>query len=206
MNTGNRRIVQPTHQRSDTTTQNPRIPRSPLPVLPKPPANMGTTLSVTTVDVQSSPWYKGRKGSTWAVDKRPTNDIGIDDLVRLRIGALETGIGRISTIAELSRHWVTFLIMGNHGQFGLRTPSAWARLNDFARYTHENHYFLLDRAPPHSAFDGDPLFQDDTKNPYNRAPKRDTAMAARMALITNSHTRAGERMRHNWKEPGRGPE
>lgn len=134
------------------------------------------------------------------VERQPEGAIGVSDIVQLRTDAQVSGTGRISTITDLSRHWVTFHIAGGQSRVGIRVPVAWARLDPLARYTHTSQYKLLDDAPPHPSLHDTPRIWHPTVSPYISADDGgDKELEERIAKITNMHARAGERMRQTWK-------
>ncbi|KAH9838267.1 uncharacterized protein C8Q71DRAFT_856231 [Rhodofomes roseus] len=159
----------------------------PLPPFSLPPTNE------TTIDVRILPLPivgKGiGRGLTWTLDKRPAEQLRKGMSVRFCTDVQMSGLGRLSAIADLRRHWVTFLVSGADQPCNLRVPIPWASLGDLEGYTHQHHYFNLAKLPPpHPSFAQRPAFQNEDENPYefDIEDEEIPSLSNRIANITNA--------------------
>ncbi|KAH9839783.1 uncharacterized protein C8Q71DRAFT_855094 [Rhodofomes roseus] len=156
----------------------------PLPSLPLPPA-LETAVSVTVLPL---PTVGNGRGLTWTVDDRPAEQLQKGKRITMRTDTQTSGIGRLSAISDLRRHWVTFTVAGATQPFNLRVPIPWASLEDLESYTHQHHYFDLPNLPPPHRFYADrPAFLDDKENPYEFDINEDDipSLTNRLDSITN---------------------
>ncbi|TFY67455.1 hypothetical protein EVJ58_g1601 [Rhodofomes roseus] len=128
------------------------------------------------------------KGLTWIVQSRPEIQLGKRQHVVLKTNAQRSGVGRLTSVADLRRHWVIFTVSGAPHSCNLRVPIPWAALDDLEGFTHSKFYFTLPALPrPHAEFSS-PIFTSDEENPYEfelgeRAESRSERLIAR---ITNA--------------------
>ena len=139
----------------------------PLPQLAKPPRDSQNILTITTIQVYDKPWYRGGAGTQWITAMKPSKPVGEGDIVRLEANLdRRTGVGRISHVTSLDKHWVTFRIAGAVPKSNIRVPLPWARLHARVAATHARNYLTLENIPPHSAFRDDAQFRNPHINPY----------------------------------------
>ncbi|KZT65941.1 hypothetical protein DAEQUDRAFT_490610 [Daedalea quercina L-15889] len=161
----------------------------PLPLFhPSPDAR-----DIIQATVLARPRYGRGRGLTWTVNEAPEEPLQKGRYVILRTETEATGIGRISVVTDLRRHWVTFAIAGATLPCNIRVPIPWAVLDNLESYTHRTYYFNLPPDPrPHEALRHDPKFdKEDHVNPYYTEDTEDEAgaeceeMEERVARITN---------------------
>ena len=108
----------------------------------------------------------GTNGMIWVVRSRPDQMIRRGQAVELHTQSRSSGIGRLSRIYHMSRHWVTFRITGSRGLCSLRVPMLWVDLSDIERHAHSQHYLSLPLYPlPPAAF-CTPLILNAHSSPY----------------------------------------
>lgn len=148
-------------------------------------------VDVVEARVLPCPRFGNRKGTTWTVDEKPDRPVRRGGYVTLRTPTEQTaGVGRISAVTDLRRHWVTFAITGATLPCNIRLPISWAVLDDLERYTHRKYYFDLPPDPrPHESLRDDPRFEAEDIYPYaDGQPREDgdaSEMEQRVARITN---------------------
>ncbi|KAH9935768.1 uncharacterized protein B0H18DRAFT_422877 [Fomitopsis serialis] len=140
-------------------------PTIPLPTFHATPSPSDSP--VHDVTVLPLPTMEERSGLTWVVDTRPRRQLESLCYIRLRVGTLSTGVGRLGQVVMLRRHWVTFAVSDAPAYCTLRVPIPWAKLNDLASVAHTSHFFDLPKLPrPHPSFRDIPHFENDEENPY----------------------------------------
>ena len=117
--------------------------------------------------------FVGRAGyTTWVVDERPARRVGHGQLVELYTHHARSGIGMLSAITDLTRHWVTWTIVGSQTKCSLRVPVPWAVMSGIEGVAHVKHYKSLPALPPpHRAVA--PGIDDGESNPYSLALTED---------------------------------
>ncbi|KAH9837265.1 uncharacterized protein C8Q71DRAFT_723553 [Rhodofomes roseus] len=164
-----------------------RRPPYPLPSLDLPPTDEPTII----IKVLPHPII-GRgigRGLTWTADERPAEQLKKGKSIKLCTTTQTSGLGRLSAISDLRRHWVTFAVAGAAQPCNLRVPIPWAALGDLEGFTHQYHYFSLPSLPPpHHTFTNRPAFQNDSENPYEFDIEEDEipSLANRIANIINA--------------------
>ena len=174
----------------------PKLPKQSL----EPTTKTPNTLSIT---VRPRPAFEGGKGLTWVVEERPEGQVGTGQLIKLRRGEEETGIGQANTIVDLRRHWVTWEIKGGQTSCRLRVPIPWARLNGIEGVAHTSHYKTLPNTPPpHPAFAENPMITNEEDSPYefDVTEKQTETLTRRLREITTTR----ERQRINRSEDRKG--
>ncbi|TFY56882.1 hypothetical protein EVJ58_g7372 [Rhodofomes roseus] len=116
----------------------------PLPSLSLPPEGLPTM----TVKVLPYPITRNECGPTWVANERPMAQIQKGSRITICTDAQSSGIGCLSAITDLRRHWVTFAIVGAQHPCNLRVPIPWAVLDGLESFTHQKHYFDLAKEPP----------------------------------------------------------
>ena len=132
-----------------TTTTLPQSTSSPLP-RPLPPLHASTTsgdVKLGRVKVLDCPKVNGKGEQTWTVDEEPVSNLQCGTLVILFNNAHESGIGRLSAIVDLRRHWITFTIAGAPFPVFLRVPAPWTRLEGLAAFSYSAHFNSLPFIP-----------------------------------------------------------
>ncbi|TFY59757.1 hypothetical protein EVJ58_g5575 [Rhodofomes roseus] len=120
----------------------------------------------TTVEVEGKPERSG-SNLTWVVDKRPAVQIGRGHLVSLSAGHNRTGVGRLTGITDVYRHWITWSITGGPGICYIRVPIPWARLSRLEGLAHTERYHALSALPPpHPIFWNNPIVLHSKDSPY----------------------------------------
>lgn len=143
------------------------------------------------VEARVLPRPRFGKGTTWTVDEKPDKPVRRGAYVTFRTPTERTaGLGRISAVTDLRRHWVTFAITGATLPCNIRLPISWAKLDDLERYTHRKYYFDLPPDPrPHESLRDDPrleaadIYPYDVGNPGEEGDANE--MEERVAKITN---------------------
>ncbi|EPS96548.1 hypothetical protein FOMPIDRAFT_94552 [Fomitopsis schrenkii] len=141
-------------------------PATQLPKLPRLPRHLEHALTTTTLQVLEVPWLRGRAGTQWIVDGCPQRQVGEGDLVQLTSQDRWTGVGRLSNVTCLEKHWVTFRISGTIPNEGVRIPIPWARLTPQIASAHARLFLSLENIPPHPAFRHYDAFRNPLINPY----------------------------------------
>ena len=161
----------------------------PLPDFPS--LSRADVVDVVEAKVLPRPRFGNRKGTTWTVDEKPDRPVRRGGYVTLRTSSERTaGVGRISAVTDLRRHWVTFAITGATLPCNIRLPIPWVTLDGLERYTHRKYYFNLPPDPrPHESLRDDPRLENGDIYPYDDGqPGEDadaSAMEERVARITN---------------------
>ena len=146
---------------------------------------------VVEARVLPRPRFGNRKGTTWTVDEKPDRPVRRGGYVTLRTPTERTaGVGRISAVTDLRRHWVTFAITGATLPCNIRIPISWAALDGLERYTHRKYYFNLPPEPrPHESLRNDSRLEAGNMYPYDDGRPGEDAdvseMEERVARITN---------------------
>lgn len=137
-----------------------------LPHLSAPPKGGHYLLTITIIQVYDKPWYR-EAGTQWITATRPTKPVGEGDLVCLAVNRdRHTGIGRITHIANIDKHWVTFNIAGATPKASIRVPIPWAKIPVHTAEEHAKSFRALENVPPHCAFRANPKCRDPNVNPY----------------------------------------
>ncbi|KAH9838425.1 uncharacterized protein C8Q71DRAFT_722610 [Rhodofomes roseus] len=149
----------PKKRRTDTD----RPPLFPLPSL----SIEDTGEPVISIHVQPHAEIGNSRGLTWTMNERPAEQLQKGRLITMSAGGEVTGIGRLSAVMDLRRHWVTFAVSGANLPCDIRVPIPWAILEGLESFTHQYHYFgLNNNPPPHTSFRDIPAFHDTNYNPY----------------------------------------
>ncbi|KAH9835159.1 uncharacterized protein C8Q71DRAFT_106740 [Rhodofomes roseus] len=132
---------------------------------------------------------EGKANLTWVVKTRPIKQLGKRQHLTLEIDSQRSGVGKLTSVVELRRHWILFTVSGGPFLCNLRVPVPWAALDDLESFTHSKLYFTLPVLPrPHEEFRRNPLFTNDEENPYAFEPPERGASelepAVRLARIT----------------------
>ncbi|KAH9914295.1 uncharacterized protein B0H18DRAFT_959930 [Fomitopsis serialis] len=165
---------------------------TPLPQLTLQHSN----LPVTEVDVNEQPTMEERSGLTWIVKDRPHRQLAKQQLVRLQTESQRSGVGRLSRVVTLRRHWITFEITGARPKCTLRVPVPWVALDNLEGMTHASNYATLPSLPrPHPDFRHLPPFRNDKVNPYEfEIPEIELKqLNRRLRRITNDWNAEAER-------------
>ncbi|KAH9918112.1 uncharacterized protein B0H18DRAFT_958033 [Fomitopsis serialis] len=143
--------------------QQPTPPITPLPQLIIPLSH----LPIIDVEVTEQPTMEERNGLTWIVKDRPLKQLAKQQLIRLCTDSQRSGVGRLSQIVTLRRHWITFAISGARSYCTLRVPVPWVALDNIEGRSHASTYATLPNLPrPHPSFRHLPSFRNDGENPY----------------------------------------
>ncbi|TFY57610.1 hypothetical protein EVJ58_g6918 [Rhodofomes roseus] len=176
-----------------TRTNTPKKQRTDpdrIPLFPLPSLSIATTGEpVTAVRVLPHAEIGNSRGLTWTLDERPAAQLQKGSLITMSAGSEVTGIGRLSAVMDLRRHWVTFAVAGGNLPCDIRVPIPWAILEGLESFTHQHHYFdLKNDPPPHASFHDIPAFQDTNYNPYefDLEEKDITSYMRRIADITGA--------------------
>ena len=103
----------------------------------------------------------------WIVASEPRRHVGENDLISLTANLdRKTGIGRISHVSGLDKHWVTFSIAGSTPKSGIQVPIPWARLPTRVAEAHARTYVSLESIPPLHIFREDSWYRNPLVNPY----------------------------------------
>ncbi|TFY52422.1 hypothetical protein EVJ58_g10030 [Rhodofomes roseus] len=185
----NRRVRKPTHTRTSQRrrTETDRNPLFPLPTLSI--ADTGEPVIATSVLPHAE--IGNSRGLTWTVNERPAAQLQKGRLITMSTGGEVTGIGRLSAVMDLRRHWVTFAVTGANLPCDIRVPIPWAILEGLESFTHQHHYFSLNNTPPpHASFRDIPAFHDIHYNPYefDLEEKDIASYTRRIATITGANT------------------
>lgn len=181
-------------QRKRRRHRQKRVDRTPPPESYLPPLALDKPDEETVqVQVLPRPRFANRNVWTWTMKERPAGEIGVGTHVTLATGGQASGVGRLSAVADLKRHWATYIISGSPMQCRLRAPVAWVTLSGLEAYTHRALYLQLSPIPgPHESLAALPHFQNELHNPYyeaeeEREDKRETErLRERIARITNA--------------------
>ncbi|KAH9835831.1 uncharacterized protein C8Q71DRAFT_870101 [Rhodofomes roseus] len=163
-----KRSTKPTTKRTRRAKTLPPPPPEPITLPPLPPLSLPQEdLPTVAVKVLPYPAIKHERGQTWIADERPSAQLQKGSRITICTDAQTSGIGRLSGITDLRRHWVTFAIVGTPQQNNLRVPIPWAALDGLESFTHQKHYFVLPSdPPPHRSYADIAVFCDDNENPY----------------------------------------
>ncbi|KAH9839018.1 uncharacterized protein C8Q71DRAFT_722058 [Rhodofomes roseus] len=176
-----------------TSRAKPPPPPTPVTLPPLPPLSIPPEdLPVVDVKVLPYPTTRYERGPTWIADERPTAQLHKGSRITLRTDAQSSGIGRLSAISDLRRHWVTFSIIGAQQQCNLRVPIPWVILDGLESFTHQEHYLSLPNdPPPHRSFIDIPAFRNNEDNPYEFDVNDEDipAFSKRLANIANKYWR-----------------
>ncbi|TFY68499.1 hypothetical protein EVJ58_g965 [Rhodofomes roseus] len=135
------------------------------------------------VRVQRQPAIGEGEGLTWIVDEQPRIRLGKDQHITLIIGDTRSGVGRITHVTDMRRHWVTWTVDGGPKKCSLRVPVPWALLSDLEGLAHTRHYPSLPPLPaPHPIYRNNPLITRSTTTPYEFDIKTNTHDAVAEAL------------------------
>ena len=135
--------------------------------LPRLTARRQRNETVKNVEVYPIPSVDPSGQQHWIVRLQPDSQIGKRQAIRLCIGACTSGVGRISDLAGMSRHWVSFKVSGSRGTCCLQVPIPWALLPPVECLTHTRLYTSLARLPaPHPLFAPNPIFATSDNSPY----------------------------------------
>lgn len=149
-------------------TAPPTLPQ--LPQLAAPPRYRHKLLTITTIQVYDRPWCRKGTGTQWIVAEKPIRRVGENEVVCLTANLdRRTGIGRLSQVADIDKHWVTFRISGATPKSSLRVPIPWARLPSNVAAAHTRAYLALETIPPHPVFRTNPAYRNPHVNPYQTA-------------------------------------
>ena len=122
---------------------------------------------VIAVIVHHTPENNGEGFLVWLVDERPAQQLRKGVAVRLSISANTNGVGRLSAISGMSKHWVSFKVSGSHDTCRLRVPVPWVALTAIEGHAHTCHYRALAALPaPHRTFSIDPIIALSDDSPY----------------------------------------
>ncbi|KAH9838218.1 uncharacterized protein C8Q71DRAFT_854343 [Rhodofomes roseus] len=133
----------------------------PLLQLTPDPAN------TTEVVVGGRPAKSLGNGPIWTVMERPAVHIGSGHLITLKADGSQSGVGRLTVMTDLRRHWITWKIEGGPTTCNLRVPIPWARLSSSESDRHTQEYRLLKSLPPpHYSFIIDPDILYPNESPY----------------------------------------
>jgi len=103
----------------------------------------------------------------WVTATRPKRQLSRTLKISLKTSQQVSGVGRLSALTALCRHWVSFSIMGSLSPCSLRVPIPWASLEPLECHIHATRYLSLATEPaPHPDFAGNPLISNDTESPY----------------------------------------
>ncbi|TFY53816.1 hypothetical protein EVJ58_g9231 [Rhodofomes roseus] len=129
----------------------------------------------------------GRRGMVWAVAARPEKQLSANQYIVLKTSTRTSGVGRLSTLNGLFRHWAQFVVAGGPTPCSLRVPIPWVCLSPIECHTHSTRYLTLPKTPaPHPAFLSNPLIAKDDENPYEFEVWEDSAVLdLRLARIYN---------------------
>ncbi|KAI0726796.1 hypothetical protein C8Q72DRAFT_493684 [Fomitopsis betulina] len=163
----------------------------PLPIFSR--AAEDTHTEPITVRVLKRPRFGRERGTTWTVDEEPSSRLRRGALITMATPTQQSGTGKLSTVTDLRRHWVTFTISGATQPSHIRVPVAWASLDQLEGYTHARRYFDLPALPePHESFRHLPGYNDETVNPYVADGKwgvNEAELEARVTKITKGSRR-----------------
>ena len=145
---------------------------------------------VVEVKVLDRPVRGEKRGMVWIVESRPPRQLANGQKIVLRTSEEVSGVGRLSTLDGLYRHWASFVIAGGPPSrpCSLRVPIPWSSLSALESHAHTKHYSSLPKLPsPHPAFLNNPLITSDKESPYEFEVLEDEAtLDSRLARITAS--------------------
>ncbi|EPS95246.1 hypothetical protein FOMPIDRAFT_1054321 [Fomitopsis schrenkii] len=148
-----------------TKPQSSKAPPS-LPTLSLP-HNGETVIAVTVLE---NPIAKGRGELEWVVNEPPSRRLGHGQLISIKNTSRESGPGLLTSVTDLSRHWVTWAVSGGPAQYRLRVPVPWAAMTGVEAIAHDNHFRSLpDRPPPHQLTMHIPNILATDASPYDLA-------------------------------------
>ncbi|KAH9910873.1 uncharacterized protein B0H18DRAFT_962735 [Fomitopsis serialis] len=156
---------------------------TPLPILSLPVGGE----PILEVEVFDQPARGDGRGAVWVVASRPERQLTKNTKIILKAAGHVSGVGRLSSLNGLYRHWASFAISGGPRLCSLRVPIPWAVLGALESHTHSSRYHALPEEPdPHPAFIGNPMIAMDGENPYEFDVWEDPAhLDARLARIRN---------------------
>ncbi|KAH9832458.1 uncharacterized protein C8Q71DRAFT_860855 [Rhodofomes roseus] len=175
-----------TTKRTSRKEHHPYIPLPKFSELDNLPAS-----TITQVKIAPKPIFGGGRGLTWVADERPASQLKKGSLISLSTASETSGIGKLSAISDLRRHWVTFTVTGADLPCNLRVPIPWSSLDDLESFTHQRNYFDLNNSPPpHTSFHHIPAFNNEEENPYEFeiTDNEIDSLEDRIAQITNATT------------------
>lgn len=145
---------------------------------------------VVEVRVLDRPVRGEKRGMVWIVDSQPAKQLANGQKIVLRTSEEMSGVGRLSNLDGMYRHWASFVITGGPPSrpCSLRVPIPWSSLSALESHAHTKHYASLPKLPsPHPAFLSNPLIASDEESPYEFEVWEDEAMLdSRLARITAS--------------------
>ncbi|KAH9842028.1 uncharacterized protein C8Q71DRAFT_357010 [Rhodofomes roseus] len=117
--------------------------------------------------VAARPWKSLGHGPIWVATERPAVQIGSGQLITLNSDGRKSGVGRLTVVTDLRRHWITWAIEGGPTRCNLRLPIPWARLSADEAERHTTGYHKLNAIPPpQSSFILDPYILYPHTSPY----------------------------------------
>lgn len=93
------------------------------------------------------------EGVTWIVDEQPTRPVSRGLIIQFNANSITLGSGRLSMITRITRHWVSFKVLGISPLTCLRVPIPWAQLSQIEQYAHVTRYVSFPPDPPPSRSD-----------------------------------------------------
>ena len=149
------------------------LPEVPVP-FPKIKTDRRRKGPVLDVYVFPEPVRSDEEQTVWAVAVRPETFLRRGQNIALKTSRQTSGIGRLSSLKEMFRHWVSFGITGSGGKCCLHVPIPWVSLSDIECLVHTRHYSTLPALPPpHPDFDN-PLITGSDESPYEFGKDGDT--------------------------------
>ena len=146
-----------------TSRRNPTPSTAPLPLLP----HHDHSDEVVDVTVLERPTVGEWKGLTWIADERPKKQVGTDSLISLRVGGRKSGVGRMATIIDMRKHWITWSLTGGQTKCAIRLPTSWTDLTGIESAAHTRVYRSLPENPaPHRDFANLATTTNETQSPY----------------------------------------
>lgn len=116
---------------------------------PLPSLTLSSNDSIVPITVHVLPRPQLGRGTstTWTIETEPPSRIRRGSKIIMTTASQQSGIGEVSTVTDLRRHWVTFRISGSTHPSNIRAPIAWVMLDQLEGYTHANRYFDLPALP-----------------------------------------------------------
>ena len=122
--------------------------------------------SIAQVTVCAQPSVDDEGKQVWIATCRPTLPLCRGQAIVLLAQSKASGLGRLSSISGMTRHWAFFGITGCNGLCRLRVPIPWILLSAIEGHAHTRHYPSLSRdPPPHPEFNY-PLITHGNESPY----------------------------------------
>ena len=147
----------------------PLVQSSYCTVVPLPRLTIRRRRGETILDVEvfPDPQAENTTRLRWTVAVRPAAQLSRGQAIRLRIGSRTNGVGRISELIGMSRHWVSFKVSGSHDKCRLEVPVTWAALDRVECHAHTRHYpSLAAYPPPHPLFADNLILHWSLDSPY----------------------------------------